>query len=220
MSRTQYELDEDFVGAFIGADDNIYTANGVWLVGGVGTPTASIINDVASAPGLVRLSTSATLDDTVLIRMPAAFLGSEVLEVGIRFRVPTLTTVQLALGLSEDFTYPGSGDARYILLDTGTDNNLRSVTQNTGTTITATAIAVAANTFKTVRMRKSGAGVLAQTIIEDAAGAVQGVFNHTVSANLYGATQASLALQIKTGTAGVRTLDIDRVFLRSERLAR
>jgi hypothetical protein len=217
MSK-RFELDEDFVGAFV-SGGLLHTRSGAWLIGGIGTPAVTMRVSEDNAPGIVRIATSATLNDvaSLILGMNTVCAADEIVELSFRFRPFGTLDTSILLGVFDDATLPGTV-ARYMLYDTSGPDFITSVSAESGSDLITTTVAPDGVGFNTVTFRKTGDGALASVTITDEDGVI--IARGVHDAEFPDGTQVFFILQVTTLTPASRGVDIDRVTLRTGELVR
>ncbi len=212
------EINEDFVGAFVDGA-LVHCSSGVWVTDGTGTEVVSIPASESDAPGILRLRTGSSTNDSCRAIFGANTVcdADEIVELSVRFRVFGTLDTSILLGVFDSATVPGTV-ARYALYDTTGPDFITSVSAESGSGLVTTTAAPDGTTFNTVTFRKTGDGALASVIVTDEDGAILARGVH--DAEFVNGTQVFLVFQVTTLTAASRGVDIDRVTLRTSELVR
>lgn len=211
-------IDEDFTGAFVDGA-LVHCGSGVWVTDGTGTEVVSIRASETNVPGILRLATGSSSNDTcrAIFGADTVCAAAQIAELSFRFRVFGTLDTQIMLGVFDSASVPGTV-ARYMLYDTSGPDFITSVSAQSGSDLITTAAAPDGTTFNTVTFRRNGAGSLASLIVTDAGGDI--IARGVHDAEFPNFTQVFLVMQIKTLTAASRAIDIDRVTLRTVELSR
>jgi hypothetical protein len=218
MSK-RFEIDEDFVGAGI-ISGVLYTRSlGVGVITGVGAEAASLVPGEPNAPGILRLQTGTSTNDTCRITFGEGHIvANQIVSLSFRFRLSNVADVGVILGVFDDTLTPvASATARYVLYDTSGPDFITSVTSESGSDLVTSAVAGSTN-WRTVTFRISGDGALAIFFITDENGVVLERGVH--AAEYVDATAVAFVFEIVTRTGASRAVEIDRVTLKTEELER
>lgn len=203
---TRWFMDEEFTN---GGTSFGTVGNQGWGVGAA----VSIQAPAASHPGIVRLPTTSTINNTNWIatggNTQPQIVANEVEEYAWILRVPTVTSIIVRLGLAADAA-ASTPDGAFFDFTVASSANWRTITRQGGTATTNTSsVAVTANNWYQLRAKRLSGGNWEFYINETL------VFTHSTNLPTGNVTMGGF---IQTTTAAVRNLDLDYAFLRSKKL--
>lgn len=222
---TRPELFEDFINTslfatFLSGTGVLTTQSGVFsLTSPAGTgAVAHLASNVAGAPGVLQLSTSSALNDSMVLQWETQMAADDIEFVEVRYQIPSTTgstTMAFQIGLSSSYapTIPFASASRSILYNTATDGNLHSVSfQGSANDISLGAIQ-ATNVWNTVRIAfPMGNASVSQTQRFGATGnSPTARADHTANLLTAGQSLVVVAFAVKALAASGRAILIDYV---------
>jgi len=188
-----------------------------WRAGFVGSGSVAQIASESGAPGIIRLTTGSTTNDSTYIQR-AQYLPADVSHFTVRLRCPTSTSHVARFGLGFDPSAAAFGASGiFFQRDTVVGAPVHAITRSAATsTDVDTLVSLSTSAFLGWQFVRASASLWHAFTISTS-GARTYASSHTTNiptSVLY------VAASIQTLTNAARSLDVDFIEVRSNRLAR